>query len=375
MELPAGFETGIYEDIGEYITVSPSALAGGLFTHSNLLSGSWTIGGLVQNEWLWGIGSASCPWLFIEPTNGTLAPGMTEDMTVHIESTGLLPGIYEADIIFITNPVTDPEIVLIILTVEGLTPPINFTGYYDCTDICLGWEIPSGYYPDYFNIYRDGMLIDTTTGYGFCDSLLMPEVEYCYQIIAVYESGESMPTPEFCISVPTPADLEPYDLEAIIHYPDEYDVTLLWEEPTACLSPDGYNIFRNDEQINSTLVIEPTYIDPDLPGNFYEYYVTAVYYFGESIPSDPTYALFYDIDEFNFEICRIYPNPSEGLLNIESGYPIRLVQIFDIHGKFLFDKIINSKKSRIDISFFEPGIYFLKIQTKNAIFNQKIILQ
>jgi len=377
IELPAGIETGLYADVAYYLPDPVSEIAGGLFTHSNLMSGTWTIGGLVQNEWLWGLELAMCqpPWLYVDdPTTGTLPAGSTEDMSIFFNSVDLLPGVYEADLIFTISPVIDPEIVHVILTVEGFMPPVNLSLSYSCTDIGLSWEVPPPAQPDSFYVYRNDTLIAVVPP-SFTDTMVFPEVEYSYYVVALYNGIPSIPSQTLFITVPTPENLEPFDLEAIIHYPDEYDVTLLWEEPTACLSPDGYNIFRNDEQINSTLVIEPTYIDPDLPGNFYEYYVTAVYYFGESDPSNPTYALFYDIDEFNFEICRIYPNPSDGLLNIESGYPIRLVQIFDIHGKFLFDKIINCKKSRIDISFFEPGIYFLKIQTKNAIFNQKIILQ
>jgi internalin A len=48
----------------------------------------------------------------------------------------------------------------------------------------------------------------------------------------------------------------------------------------------GYNIFRNDEQINQDTWTSTSYIDEDMLNGTYNYYVTAVYDEGESDPSN-----------------------------------------------------------------------------------------
>ncbi len=49
----------------------------------------------------------------------------------------------------------------------------------------------------------------------------------------------------------------------------------------------GYNVYRNSELINSEPVAPTVYIDENLYNGTYNYYVTAVYDEGESVPSDP----------------------------------------------------------------------------------------
>ena len=48
----------------------------------------------------------------------------------------------------------------------------------------------------------------------------------------------------------------------------------------------GYNVYRNDEQINEIVSSSPSFIDENLLNGTYNYYVTAVYDEGESDPSN-----------------------------------------------------------------------------------------
>ena len=314
---------------------------------------------------------ASCPWICLDPVYGTLAPGETEDITAHIESTGLLPGIYEADIIFSTNPVTDPEIVHVILTVQGLAPPINLTYSISCTDICLGWEMPVGSFPDYFNIYRDGILVDTTSGPGFCDTLLMPEVEYCYQVTAVYASGESIPTPEFCITVPTPENLEPTD-PGCTHYENGYFI--YWDQPDGCLASEGYNLYRNGVLLETLPNTDLSYFDPNINPGFFEYSISSVYYFGES---EPVIAFCITGIEKNIkDRIAIYPNPVKSWLVIRSDAQLKFVEIYNNIGIEVQDQELSGTESLINISNCNPGIYFLKITTSDSdVFIRKIVVE
>lgn len=63
-------------------------------------------------------------------------------------------------------------------------------------------------------------------------------------------------------------------------------------------------------------------------------------------------------NEFN-----IYPNPSNGILNIDSDKMIENcnIQILNSFGQVVFTDILSLQYSKIDISYFSSGIYFLSI--------------
>ena len=64
---------------------------------------------------------------------------------------------------------------------------------------------------------------------------------------------------------------------------DGNSVTLYWEEPPT-KDLIGYNVYRNGEII--FFVVNPTYTDENLSPGTYDYFVTAVYDEGESLPSN-----------------------------------------------------------------------------------------
>ncbi|MET3730764.1 T9SS type A sorting domain-containing protein [Moheibacter stercoris] len=58
---------------------------------------------------------------------------------------------------------------------------------------------------------------------------------------------------------------------------------------------------------------------------------------------------------------KIYPNPAQDYLFIQSDEPIQSVKVYDSMGKLMFE----SSKNQIEISQLPKGIYFLKILTKS----------
>jgi|WetSurMetagenome_2_1015567.scaffolds.fasta_scaffold406275_2 hypothetical protein len=62
----------------------------------------------------------------------------------------------------------------------------------------------------------------------------------------------------------------------------------------------------------------------------------------------------------------VYPNPTSGIvkLKIEAGLlPGMQYLLFDTNGKLLSQKKVESSETEISLSEFQPGIYFMKIQT------------
>ncbi len=65
-----------------------------------------------------------------------------------------------------------------------------------------------------------------------------------------------------------------------------------------------------------------------------------------------------------------YPNPTTGNLNISTSEIISSIEIFDTNGKFL---IREASAHKLDVSFLEEGIYYIKVHTKTKEFNSKFI--
>ncbi|NQY66610.1 MAG: T9SS type A sorting domain-containing protein, partial [Flavobacteriales bacterium] len=70
----------------------------------------------------------------------------------------------------------------------------------------------------------------------------------------------------------------------------------------------------------------------------------------------------------------IYPNPSNGVVNIPKGTEYDIIEIYNNTGKKL-SSYSSLNKRQIDLSKFPFGIYFIKIFSKNGVYAQKIILE
>jgi hypothetical protein len=315
-------------------------------------------------------------WITINPESGTLASMANEDMTVHLDATELiLPGIYAAEIHFTTTPDVGSPVVNVTLTVAGLIPAVNLTGDFDCTDVMLSWEMPTGGNPDSWNVYRNGTLMGSASAMEYTDEMVMTGTEYTYTVKAVYSGEESMATPPFMITVPIPGDLVPLNLEAMPNEPTGGDVTLTWDSPDACVAPDGYNVFKGGVQINTALVTEMTYVDLDIPPGVYEYKVKAVYYFGESGFSAAAYAILVGMGEVDASRFQIFPNPASDLVTVKSPVEISTIRILNNSGQLVMDLKVNAADHQIDVSQLESGIYYIRLETVEGQILQKIVVE
>ena len=70
-----------------------------------------------------------------------------------------------------------------------------------------------------------------------------------------------------------------------------------------------------------------------------------------------------DVSEEGLLSFYIYPNPSSGVLNIESGIMGRL-EIFNLVGEMVFEGDKLGERLSIDVSGFSDGLYFVRIGDK-----------
>jgi hypothetical protein len=76
---------------------------------------------------------------------------------------------------------------------------------------------------------------------------------------------------------------------------------------------------------------------------------------------------------------KIFPNPAKNLLNIESENNITCIQIFDMMGKEILNKISEKQTQNLQLDLIEiripKGIYFIKVQSLEGYVTQKLIIE
>jgi bacillopeptidase F len=84
------------------------------------------------------------------------------------------------------------------------------------------------------------------------------------------------------------------------------------------------------------------------------------------------------INETNIQDISIYPNPTNGLFNIDLGNSsqgIYSIIITDMLGKVVHNNQTNKSKTVIDLSHLNNGIYLINIQNKDSKITKKLIKQ
>ncbi|KGO89709.1 T9SS-dependent M36 family metallopeptidase [Flavobacterium suncheonense] len=85
------------------------------------------------------------------------------------------------------------------------------------------------------------------------------------------------------------------------------------------------------------------------------------------------------VDQFhNEKAIRVYPNPTQGQLNIAiHNYSGKLnIQVFDLNGRKVFNQEVNDFNAQraINLSNLQTGMYLIKVNGDNLNYTQKIIL-
>lgn len=78
------------------------------------------------------------------------------------------------------------------------------------------------------------------------------------------------------------------------------------------------------------------------------------------------------LENIDTESFVIYPNPASQVFNL--SVKAELVQIYDITGKIV-TQYIQPENNVYDIANFNPGLYFVKIQTQNGVATQQLIVR
>ncbi|MCX6296242.1 MAG: ASPIC/UnbV domain-containing protein, partial [Bacteroidetes bacterium] len=79
------------------------------------------------------------------------------------------------------------------------------------------------------------------------------------------------------------------------------------------------------------------------------------------------------ISSISEPLFNIYPNPTSGMLNIETEANENTISLFDVLGNVIYSVKSSSLKTEIDMQNFADGIYFLKVANSKTVSTMRII--
>lgn len=166
------------------------------------------------------------------------------------------------------------------------------------------------------------------------------------------------------------------------HGNEEYGVNLAWEKPDNTTNLNHFNIYRSILVVKEAELIAEIpftgddnyeYFDNNDEQGDYEYAVTAVYVRGdeqcESEVESIGNMIVTHIDENHADV-HIFPNPTNGLLNIEGQGTMRIT-VNNLLGQKLQETTAEGNII-LDLSRYESGMYLVRIETENGVMVQKI---
>jgi hypothetical protein len=176
--------------------------------------------------------------------------------------------------------------------VEVLYPATLLTYSVNADNVQLNWTaaVTSGGLRSFigYKVYRNGIELSQVSGLSYMDNGLANGV-YQYYVVAAYGSGNSTPTNTVSATIEVL-----YPATNLTYVTNDDNVTVSWNAAPTSYSRSfiGYKVYRNGTEITEVTTL--SYTDQDLANGPYQYYVTAHYSSGESIPTN-TISLYLEV--------------------------------------------------------------------------------
>ena len=172
------------------------------------------------------------------------------------------------------------------------------------------------------------------------------------------------------------------------HDDEEYGAYISWDRPDITANLHHFKVLRSTGAYkDEVLVAEITYDGNNsydyfdntydlIQSEFVYYSVNCVYIRGEEQCESEWWDVGFwitDIEENTDKNIDVYPNPTNGLLNIE-GQGTMHITVSNVLGQTL-NEMTAEGNTTLDLSSYESGMYFIRIETVSGIKVQKINLR
>ena len=146
-------------------------------------------------------------------------------------------------------------------------------------------------------------------------------------------------------------------------------IELEWEATEDALY---YEIYRDTEIIATTE--ELSFTDNNLETGTYYYNVRPVYEdcYGALSGEEIIYTV--NVDEINTSDVRIYPNPAKDFIKLSAiSCQHSVIKIYNYLGMLMDEIGFDSDEMEINISDYNPGVYFINIKSEDGTQVAKIV--
>ncbi len=176
------------------------------------------------------------------------------------------------------------------------------------------------------------------------------------------------------LSIPLPPPVN------VLAQVNNQDVLVTWEAPvidTTSVTLMGYNVYRNNVKLNTSVVTTLTYPDTGVPSGQYTYCVTTVYAQGESSKTckDVEVIALGNNPPSSLTEIRVYPNPVDNLLHIRGTGTIHELWLTDLSGREVLHSRPEYDAVDIPVTSFHSGIYLLSLQTAKGSYHIKVLIR
>ncbi|NRD20525.1 T9SS type A sorting domain-containing protein [Winogradskyella eckloniae] len=89
---------------------------------------------------------------------------------------------------------------------------------------------------------------------------------------------------------------------------------------------------------------------------------------------DPVNCAFLSVDDFAFDMLKLYPNPSNGNLNLENNTSYQFMRVYSIEGKLITTKALQFGSTEMHLNL-KTGIYVLEFEGVNSKAIRKLVVE
>ena len=258
---------------------------------------------------------------------------------------------------------------------EHCYPVQNHQMTEDGNNLLVTWEAPEQGNPTGYKVIVNGEVVEENTS-DLSYTIANANGICIAEVIALYGDKTSVGTLSSSIenNEETPCNA-PTNLSATVEqnvegFDYEYKVTMTWD---AVADAQSYIVYVNGEEFgatNTNLYIAGS----DNEGTF-TFTVSSLCANGESEQSEPCTVEVVSVEELASQF-NIYPNPAKDVVKVTTvNGQQSTVKVYNTLGMLVDEIEINSNETEINVSDYNPGVYFFNIQSEEFNVTKKIIVE
>ena len=215
----------------------------------------------------------------------------------------------------------------------------------------------------------------TTMSYNLTG--LAPTTGYKFRAFATTASGttygaeKTFTTLEEVHTCPAPTNVHTLDVTATT-------ATVTWtQDPGTAISWDvQYRVAGATSWYSQTVQLTTATIAGLTPATMYE--VNVIAHCSSDLSSEPSNTITITtvgIEDYELNNVVVYPNPTNGKVQVQCTDNIEGVEVYDAYGKMLHTAIVNSNVADLDMSGYAAGTYFVRVMTDRGVVTKRVVKQ